>query len=103
MSKVYLEQVQKAQMLVEGLKKNYDLIKNHGISREQIAQLEKDAEITAVFNKELDELRAQVSLKASQANKKLTEVKNSILNMKHVVKKNFDQTKWQNFGVYDKR
>ena len=32
MSKVYSEQVQKAQMLAAGLRKNFDLVKNRGIS-----------------------------------------------------------------------
>ena len=41
MSKVYSEQVQKAQMLAAGLRKNYELVKNRGISSEQIAQMEK--------------------------------------------------------------
>ena len=43
MSKVYSEQVQKAQMLAAGLRKNFDLVKNRGISSEQIAQMEEDA------------------------------------------------------------
>lgn len=103
MSKVYLEQVQKAQMLVIGLKKNYELVKDRGISREQIVQLEKDAEIAAAFNKEMDELRGEVKRKSAQANKKLTEVKNSIRNMKQVIKTGFEQSKWEDFGVYDKR
>lgn len=103
MSKVYLEQVQKAQMLVDGLRKNYELIKGFGVSQEQLELLEKDAETAAGYNKELDTLRAEVSQKASVANKKLAEVKTSIMELKQIVKRNFPQEQWQLFGITDKR
>lgn len=103
MSKIYSEQVQKARMLVAGLKKNYEQVKNRGISREQIEQLEKDADLASNYNNELDALRAEVSTKAAVANRKLTEVKNNTQNMKQIIKRCFDQSRWQDFGVMDKR
>lgn len=78
MSKVYSEQVQKAQMLAAGLRKNYELVKNRGISSEQIAQMEKDAKEAARMNEEVEVLRAEVGAKAARANKKLTELKNKV-------------------------
>lgn len=103
MSKVYSEQIQKAQTLVSGLKKNFELIKNHGITKEQIALLENDATIAASLNEEVEALRAQINAKVRQANKKLIEVKNNMTNTKKIVKSHFDQEKWQYFGIQDKR
>lgn len=103
MSKVYSEQVQKAEMLAAGLRKNYELVKTRGISSEQIAQLEEDAKEAARMNEEVEVLRAEVSAKAARANKKLTEVKNNMQNAKQIIKRCFDQEKWQDFGVMDKR
>ena len=103
MSKVYSEQVQKAQMLAAGLRKNYELVKNRGISSEQIAQMEKDAKEAARMNEEGEVLRAEVGAKAARANKKLTELKNNMQNAKQIIKRCFDQEQWQDFGVMDKR
>lgn len=103
MSKTYADQVQKAQLLVAGLKKNLELVKNRGISLEQIERLERAATQAAEMNREVEVLREEVSLKAGAANKKLTEVKNDMQNCKTIVKRCFDQERWIDFGVMDKR
>ncbi|MBQ8520962.1 MAG: hypothetical protein IJ456_06245 [Bacteroides sp.] len=103
MSKVYSEQVQKAQMLAAGLRKNYEQVKSRGISSEQIAKLEEDAKKAARMNEEVEALRAEVSTKAARANKKLTEMKNNMQDAKQIIKRCFDQEKWIDFGVMDKR
>ena len=103
MSKVYSEQVQKAQMLAAGLRKNYEQVKSRGISSEQIAKLEEDAKKAARMNEEVEALRAEVSTKAARANKKLTELKNNMQDAKQIIKRCFDQEKWIDFGVMDKR
>ncbi len=103
MSKTYADQVQKAQLLVAGLKKNLELVKNRGISLEQIERLERAATQAAEMNREVEALREEVSLKAGAANKKLTEVKNDMQNCKTIVKRCFDQERWIDFGVMDKR
>ena len=103
MSKTYSDQVTKAQMLVAGLKKNYELVKTRGISREQIAALEAAANEASVMNREVEVLREEVSRKAAVANKKLTEVKNNMANAKQIIKRCFEQELWADFGVMDKR
>lgn len=103
MSKTYSDQVQKAELLVAGLKKNFELVKTRGISMEQIERLEKAATQAALMNREVETLREEVSLKAGAANKKLTGVKNDMQNVKQIIKRCFDQEKWQDFGVMDKR
>ena len=103
MSKTYSDQVTKAQMLVAGLKKNYELVKTRGISQEQIAALEAAANEGSVMNREVEALREEVSRKATVANKKLTEVKNNMANAKQIIKRCFEQEQWADFGVMDKR
>lgn len=103
MSKTYADQVTKAQMLVAGLKKNYESIKTRGISMEQIKALEAAANEAFAMNKEVETLREEVSIKAAKANKKLTEIKNCMFNAKQIIKRCFDQEKWIDYGVMDKR
>ena len=55
------------------------------------------------MNDEVELLRTEVSAKAARANKKLTEVKNNMQNAKQIIKRCFDQERWIDFGVMDKR
>lgn len=103
MSKVYSEKVEKAQSLANGLKRNFDNVKSLGITDEQILNLMKLAEETAAMSKELDALREVVKQKASAANAKLTELTQQLQLAKQVIKTNFEQLSWVNFGIVDKR
>ena len=103
MSKVYSEKVEKAQSLANGLKRNFDKVKSLGITDEQILNLMKLAEETAAMSKELDALREVVKQKASAANAKLTELTQQLQFAKQVIKTNFEQLSWVNFGIADKR
>lgn len=103
MSKVYSEKVEKAQSLANGLKRNFDKVKSLGITDEQILNLMKLAEETAAMSKELDALREVVKQKASAANAKLTELTQQLQFAKQVIKTNFEQLSWVNFGIVDKR
>lgn len=63
----------------------------------------KLAEETAVMSNELDVLREVVKLKASAANAKLIELTQQLQLAKQVIKTNFEQLSWVNFGIADKR
>jgi actin-like ATPase involved in cell morphogenesis len=103
MSKVYADQVAKAQFLVAGLKKNFELVSPRGISKGQIERLQAAAKEAAEMNQKVEALREEVRMKAAIANKKLTEVKNGMTNAKQIVKRCFEQERWIDFGVTDKR
>lgn len=103
MSKTYSDQVDKATALAEGVRKNFELVKDKGITIADIELLEKQAKEVSEASAEVDELRAILSQKSAIAQKKLAEVKNQMLSVKHVIKQNFDQLKWQKFGIPDKR
>ena len=103
MSKVYSEKVEKAQSLANGLKRNFDKVKSLGITEELIQNLVKLAEETAVMSNELDDLREVVKQKVSAANAKLMELTQQLQLAKQVIKTNFEQLSWVNFGIADKR
>jgi len=104
MSKVYAEQVNKAQFLVTGLKKNYEWVKSRcDITMEQIQDLETAADEAARMNAEVEALREEVSRKAAAANRKLGEVKSRMMSAKRQIKASFDPMKWMELGVMDKR
>jgi hypothetical protein len=103
MSKVYSDQVAKTQLLLTGLKKNVELLKNKGINNEFISRLEADNRLAATYNDENDKLKADVRTKTRQANAKLNEVKRQVQEAKKVIKRDFEKTQWQDFGLQDKK
>lgn len=103
MAKTYSMQVEKARILLEGLRKNLAQVSGYGVTEEALAQLERDAAETERMDAELDALRLQVSEKAGVANKKLEELRIQVQALKQIVKRNFDQTRWETLGVPDKR
>lgn len=103
MSKVYSEKLEKVQSLANGLKRNFYKVKSLGITNEQIQNLMKLAEETAVMSNELDVLREVVKQKASAANAKLMKLTQQLQLAKQVIKTNFEQLSWVNFGIADKR
>jgi surfactin synthase thioesterase subunit len=103
MSKVNSEQITKTQLLVAGLKKNVELVKNKGIDEQFISRLEADCKIAAAYDEENDKLKEQLRAKTRLINSKIDEIKEQVANAKKVIKKDFDQTRWLNFGISDKR
>lgn len=103
MSKTYSMQVEKARVLVKGLRENLEQVKAYGVTAESLDQLERNAAETEQADQELDVLRAEVSQKASAANVKLNSLREQIQSLKQVVKKHFDQPSWESLGVPDKR
>ena len=95
--------MEKAPSLANGLKRNFDIVKSLGITNEQILNLMKLAEETAVMSNELDDLREVVKQKASAANAKLMQLTQQLQLAKQVIKTNFEQLSWVNFGIADKR
>ncbi|MBQ8190507.1 MAG: hypothetical protein IJZ45_01935 [Bacteroidaceae bacterium] len=103
MSKTYSIQIEKARTLLDGLRKNYNCVSPYGVTNKALNQLEREAAEADRMNDELDALRAQVSEKSSVANQKLNDLRIHLQELKGVVKKNFDQTRWEALGVPDKR
>lgn len=70
---------------------------------EQLSQLEQKAGVIAQHSEELDELRKIVSEKASVASRELVELRANVQELKQIVKRNFAQERWADFGILDKR
>ena len=103
MSKTYLNQVEKTKMLADGLSAHQILVRNIGISEEQVAELSRIADEAEVLNKAVDDLRAALSVKTREANRKLIEVREKTLAAKRVIKRSYEPERWKDFGILDKR
>jgi len=103
MSKVISDQIEKTQMLVNGLKSKVELVKNKGLDDEFINKLNAENKLMATYNEELDKLKAELKAKTIQTNRKMLEIKTQVKEAKRVVKRDFLQHQWKEFGITDKR
>ena len=93
----------KAKVLVAGLRRNYEQIRNRGISPENLTDLENAISEAEMLNGEVERLRSEINEALAAANKKLITIKDRTLEYKRIVKRYNDMSKWADFGVMDKR
>lgn len=103
MSKTYLIQVEKVKSFVDGVRNHYDMVKDRGISREQLSEMEQMAKEAEQLNDEVERLRLETSQKLKEANDKLQQMKDAWLPVKNSIKASFEMPKWPLFGIEDKR
>ncbi|WP_419082266.1 hypothetical protein [Phocaeicola sp.] len=103
MSKTYSDQLDKAKVLIAGLRRNYEQIRNRGISLENLTDLENAISEAEILNGEVERLRSEINEALAAANKKLITIKDRTLEYKRIVKRYNDMSKWADFGVMDKR
>jgi hypothetical protein len=103
MSKVISEQIEKTQMLVNGLKGKVELVKDKGLDNEFIDKLNAENKLMSTYNEELDKLKAELKAKTIQTNRKILEIKTQVKEAKRVIKRDFMQHQWKEFGITDKR
>jgi len=101
MSKTYSEQITKTQSLLTGLKKNIEIVRSKGLNEEFINKLESDNNLVATFDKENEQIKADLKNKIVKANSKLDEIKKQVKEAKRIIKSDFDQSKWISFGITD--
>lgn len=103
MSKVISEQIEKTQMLLNGLKGKIDSLRNKGLDEVFIDKLKTDNHLLATYNEELDKLKAELKSKTIQTNRKVMEIKNQVKEAKRIIKRDYLQQQWKEFGITDKR
>lgn len=103
MAKIYQEQIQKTDLLLNGLKINASLVKDKGIDEFFLSKLESENKLATTYNEEYDKLKADFKNKGYQINNKIDEIKKQCREAKRIIKKNFDKAEWTKFGILDKR
>lgn len=103
MSITILNEIDKAKVLVVGMRKNLDKAKQLGIDAPALDRLEKAFTDLKIKDDELDALRRRATLKVKENNELLADMKEQMLSMRKAVKQNYPQQEWMSFGVKDKR
>jgi septation ring formation regulator EzrA len=103
MSKVISDQVEKSQLLISGLRKNLNLAKAYSVDSVLLNQLDAENKELDAENKELERLQQEIRMKSREAQKKLALSREKITNIKRLIKKNTDPSRWKDLGIMDKR
>ncbi len=94
--------VEKSTSLVEGLNKHL-INGGHGVTTDEIHQLQADIQALKAASAECDRLRAELAPKVQHMNQIMTQVKVVYAEKKRMLKLNYPQAQWANYGVPDKK
>ena len=103
MSKTIDLQIEKSRVLIEGLSKNIETLRDKGIVSDELQVMTADLERLKVANDECDKIREELSQKVKNMNAILSGVKEAFAEKKRIIKVNYPQEQWIRYGVQDKR
>lgn len=103
MSVTNLNEIEKADVLVAGLRKHLKEAQEIGITTDAINRLEEVAKDLRQKDAEVDKLRRQATLKAHENLELIADLKAQMLSMRTAVKARYPQYEWIKYGVQDKR
>lgn len=102
MNKIYLEPIEKAQSLIDGVKKQHELLSKRGIcvDVEKLNDLCRELEKAGKLQDEAEQNLKQVR---DRAHASLTALKEFYAASKLPIKQSFPQEIWLSFGLVDKK
>jgi len=103
MNKIYSDQIEKARLLIDGVKKNRDFLASKGYDLSIVETLEKDIEEMQREGEAVAREEAALSEHRAKCHAILDRFKENLISGKAGIKSRFEQEKWLKFGVPDKR
>lgn len=103
MSVTNLNEIEKADVLVAGLRKHLKEAQEIGITTDAINRLEEAAKDLRQKDAEVDKLRRQATLKAYENLELIADLKAQMLSIRKAVKARYPQYEWIKYGVKVKR
>lgn len=103
MSVTNLNEIDKADVLVAGLRKHLKEAQELGITIDALNRLEEAAKALRQKDAEVDELRRQTTFKVRENMNLIANMKDQMLTMRKAVKARYPQNEWIKYGVQDKR
>lgn len=97
------QQIEKSRMLITGFRRNINVLSDRGVTEAELNAMDVELRKLVEINAECDKLREELSVKVKNMNSILNVVKDSFFNYKKIIKQNYSQERWIDFGVADKR
>lgn len=99
----YAEQISKAQVLISGLKANANQIARRGLDEAFVTRMDTSRSDATALNDEQERLKAALKMKTAELDAKLVELDLQAAEARKIVKMDFPQYQWKEFGIEDKR
>lgn len=103
MSKTIDLQIEKSRVLIDGIRKNMDALRDKGFSHEDLDSMEAELDALKKANDECDAARQELSQKVKRCNAIMDSVKEKFADRKKTIKGYYPQEEWIRYGVQDKR
>lgn len=103
MTKTIDIQVEKSTRLMEALKRHISEVQDKGVSLAGLDKMAEQLKLLEESAKAAEELRAKLSAQVKHTNDILAGCKKAYVETKSIVRDNYPQEKWINYGVMDKR
>ena len=101
--KTYAEQISQAEVMTAGLKNNAAQVARRGLDEAFVNKLEADRLAAVALNNEQEKLKADLKAKTAQLDATLAELDKGLAEARKIVKLDFPQGQWREFGIEDKR
>ena len=99
----YSEQITKAQVMLAGLKGNTEQVARRGLDLAFQNKLGADCDLAVSLNNEQEKLKSDLEAKTDELEAKLKELGKQVSDAQKIVKMDFDQSRWKEFGIDAKR
>lgn len=99
----YADRISKAQVMVAGLRANAALVNRRGLDEMFINRLDGDRLSAGTLNDQQEKLKGDLNLKTVELDAKMDEMDKEFAEAKKIVKMDFPQEQWKQFGIDDKR
>jgi hypothetical protein len=99
----YAEQISNAQVMVAGLRANAVQVNRRGIDEVFTTKLDADRLAAGTLNDQQEKLKADLKSKTAELDAKMNEMEKELSEAKKIVKMDFSQDQWKQFGIEDKR
>ena len=103
MSKTIDAQIEKSEMLIEGFRKHIENLREWGVEEADLGAMSERLKDLKVADEACMKLRQELSKRVKATNEILADAKSHYLLCKRLIKENFPQEVWQQYGVLDKR
>lgn len=103
MAKTNKDQIEKTELFIDGLRKNFELVADKGITTQAIDEMETLSKKLAAQDEKVETMREELSKEVNEAREQLIDLRDKYRQTRQIVKLNFSQEKWEKFGLPDKR
>ena len=95
----YADKISKAQVMLAGLKNNAELIARRGLDADFLAKMDATRTAAVSLNDEQEKLEADLKTKTQQLDASLAELEKMVSEAQKIVKMDFEQSRWTEFGI----